>query len=163
VVYVGATTALELIVVSITSNYVPPGPVALAAYLIAEGIVVMSLALLLSTWLSGMTAGVVALVLFFVAWIGGIAGAIGEVFGNVAISNAGTISQLVLPTDALWRGSVYELEPVLYRDVLGATTERAGNPFFVQSPPSIAFMLWTACWVVGIVGLAVWNYRRKEV
>jgi ABC-type transport system involved in multi-copper enzyme maturation permease subunit len=162
-VYVGATTALELIVVNATSSYVPPGPVALAAYLIAEGIVVMSLALLLSTWLSGMTAGVIALVLFFVAWIGGIAGAIGEVFGNAAISNAGTISQLVLPTDALWRGSVYELEPVLYRAVLGATTERAGNPFFVQSPPSIAFLLWTLCWVAGVVGLAVWNYRRKEV
>jgi Cu-processing system permease protein len=150
-------------VVALTTNYVPPGPVPLAAYLIAEGIVVMSLALVLSTWLSGMTAGVVALVLFFVAWIGGIAGAIGEVFGNAGITNAGTISQLVLPTDALWRGSVYELEPVLYRDVLGATTERAGNPFFVQSPPSTAFLIWTACWVALIVGLAVWNFSRREV
>jgi ABC-type transport system involved in multi-copper enzyme maturation permease subunit len=163
VVYVGATTALELLVVGFTTNYVPPGPVPLAGYLAAEGIVVMSLALLLSTWLSGMTAGVIALVLFFVAWIGGIAGAIGEVFGNAGITNAGTVSQLLLPTDALWRGSVYELEPVLYRDVLGATTERAGNPFFVQSPPSIAFMIWTVCWVALIVGLAVWNFRRKEV
>ncbi len=163
VVYVGATTALELLVVAFTTNYVPPGPVPLAGYLAAEGIVVMSLALLLSTWLSGMTAGVIALVLFFVAWIGGIAGAIGEVFGNAGITNAGTVSQLLLPTDALWRGSVYELEPVLYRDVLGATTERAGNPFFVQSPPSIAFMIWTVCWVALIVGLAVWNFRRKEV
>ena len=81
--------------------------------------------------------------LFFVAWIGGIAGAIGEVFSSTAITNAGTISQLLLPTDALWRGSVYELEPVLYRDVLGATTERAGNPFFVQSPPSVGFLVWS--------------------
>ncbi len=163
VVYVGATTALELLVVAFTTGYVPPGPVGLGAYLAAEGIVVMSLALVLSTWLSGMTAGVIALVLFFVAWIGGIAGAIGEVFGNAAITNAGTVSQLLLPTDALWRGSVYELEPVLYRDVLGATTERAGNPFFVQSPPSAAFMTWTGCWVVLIVALAVWNFRRREV
>jgi ABC-type transport system involved in multi-copper enzyme maturation permease subunit len=162
-VYVAATTALELIVVDLTTSYVPPGPVELAAYLSAEGIVVMSLALLLSTWLSGMTAGVIALVLFFLAWIGGIAGAIGEVFGNAAISNAGTISELLLPTDALWRGSVYELEPVLYRDVLGASTERAGNPFFVQSPPSPAFLLWTVCWVLLIVGLAVWNFRRREL
>jgi ABC-type transport system involved in multi-copper enzyme maturation permease subunit len=163
VVYVGATTALELLVVAFTTNYVPPGPVPLAGYLAAEGIVVMSLALLLSTWLSGMTAGVIALVLFFVAWIGGIAGAIGEVFGNAGITNAGTVSQLLLPTDALWRGSVYELEPVLYRDVLGATTERSGNPFFVQSPPSFAFMIWTVCWVAFIIGLAVWNFRRREV
>lgn len=162
-VYVGATTALELLVVAFTTNYVPPGPVGLGAYLAAEGIVVMSLALVLSTWLSGMTAGVIALVLFFVAWIGGIAGAIGQVFGNAGISNAGTVSQLLLPTDALWRGSVFELEPVIYRAVLGATTERAGNPFFVQAPPSAAFLIWSACWVVLILGLAVWNFRRREV
>jgi ABC-type transport system involved in multi-copper enzyme maturation permease subunit len=162
-VYVIATTTLELVVVDITTGYVPPGPIGLAAYLIGEGIVVMSLALLISTRLSGMTAGVISLVLFFVAWIGGIAGAIGEVFSSSAISNAGTITQLLLPTDALWRGSVYELEPALYRDVLGATTERAGNPFFVQSPPSLLFLTWSVCWVVLIVALTVWSLHRREV
>ena len=141
----------------------PPGPVSLALYLSAEGIVIMSLTLLISTRLSGMTAGVISLVLFFLAWIGGIAGAIGEVFGSIGIKNAGTISQLLLPTDALWRGSVYELEPVLYRDVLGATTERAGNPFFVQSPPSAAYLTWAACWVVLIVSLTVWSLHRREI
>ena len=163
VFYVVATTTLELVVVDLTTGYVPPGPVGLAAYLSGEGVVVMSLALLISTRLSGMTAGVISLVLFFIAWIGGIAGAIGEVFSSSAISNAGTITQLLLPTDALWRGSVYELEPVLYRDVLGATTERAGNPFFVQSPPSLAFLTWSVCWVVLIVSLTVWSLHRREV
>jgi ABC-type transport system involved in multi-copper enzyme maturation permease subunit len=163
VVYVAATTALELAVVAATTGYVPPGPVGLALYLSAEGIVIMSLALAISTRLSGMTAGVISLVLFFLAWIGGIAGAIGEVFSSTAISNAGTISQLLLPTDALWRGSVYELEPVLYRAVLGASTERAGNPFFVQSPPSTGYLIWAVCWVVLIVSLTVWSLHRREV
>jgi ABC-type transport system involved in multi-copper enzyme maturation permease subunit len=163
VVYVAATTTLELVVVGLTTGYVPPGPFGLAAYLSGEGIVVMSLALLISTRLSGMTAGVISLVLFFIAWIGGIAGAIGDVFSSHAIKNAGTITQLLLPTDALWRGSVYELEPALYRDVLGATTERAGNPFFVQSPPSAAFLGYVICWVAAIVGLAVWSLHRREV
>jgi ABC-type transport system involved in multi-copper enzyme maturation permease subunit len=162
-IYVAATTTLELGVVGLTTGYVPPGPVGLAAYLSGEGVVVMSLALLMSTRLSGMTAGVISLVLFFIAWIGGIAGAIGDVFGSNAIRNAGTITQLLLPTDALWRGSVYELEPVLYRDVLGATTERAGNPFFVESPPSAVFLGWTLCWVVLIVALTVWSLHRREV
>ena len=120
-VYVGATTALELLVVAFTNNYVPPGPVGLGEYIGGEG------------------------------------------FGNAGISNAGTVSQLLLPTDALWRGSVYELEPVVYRAVLGGSTERAGNPFFVQAPPSAAFLVWTACWVVLILSLAVWSFRRREV
>jgi ABC-type transport system involved in multi-copper enzyme maturation permease subunit len=163
IIYVAATTTIELVVLSITTGYVPPGPVGLALYLSGEGIVVMSLALMISTRLSGMTAGVISLVLFFVAWIGGVAGAIGDVFGSSAIKNAGTISQLLLPTDALWRGSVYELEPVLYRDVLGATTERAGNPFFVQSPPSALFLGWTVTWVVLMLALTVWSLHRREV
>ena len=89
VVYVAATTTLELIVVELTTGYVPPGPVGLALYLSAEGIVIMSLALLISTRLSGMTAGVISLVLFFLAWIGGIAGAIGEVFGSIGDQERG--------------------------------------------------------------------------
>jgi Cu-processing system permease protein len=149
--------------VTLTTGYVPPGPFGLGAYMCGEGLVVMSLALLLSTLLSGMTAGVIALVLYFLSWIGGIAGAIGQVFNNVGIANAGTVSQLLLPTDALWRGSVYELEPALYRDVLGATADRAGNPFFVQSPPSTLFLAWTVCWVILIVACAVWSLHRREV
>ena len=50
-----------------------------------------------------------------------------------------------------------------YRDVLGATTERAGNPFFVQSPPSAGFLAWTVCWVVLIVSFTVWSLHRREV
>ena len=78
-VYTIAASTLELVVVALVSGYSPPAPVPTVAYLVAEGIAIMSLTLLLSTRLSGMTAGVVSLVLFFVAWIGGIAGTIGEV------------------------------------------------------------------------------------
>ena len=39
----------------------------------------------------------------------------------------------------------------------------AGNPFFVQSPPSPAFLGWALCWVVLIVGLTVWSLHRREV
>ncbi|HYA00083.1 MAG TPA: ABC transporter permease subunit [Candidatus Binatia bacterium] len=161
--YTVAASALELVVVAAVSGYSPPSPVPAVAYLVAEAVVIMSLTLLLSTRLSGMTAGVIALVLFFVAWIGGIAGTIGEVFGNAGIRNAGTISQLVLPTDALWRGSVFNLEPALYQAVVGGTTARGGDPFFVASPPSTAFLVWCAAWLVGIMALAALSFRRREI
>lgn len=162
-VYTLGASALELFLVGVVTGYSPPGPVQVIAYLVAEGVVIMTLTLLLSTRLSGMTAGVISLVLFFLAWIGGIAGTVGQVFGNAGIENAGTASQLLLPTDALWRGSVFNLEPNLYRAVLGATRVRAGNPFFVEQPPSIAFLVWCACWVVAIVVLAAWSFRTREL
>ena len=162
-VYTIAASALELLVVGFVTGYSPPGPVPVVAYLVAEGIVIMSLTLLLSTRMSGMTAGVVCLVLFFLAWIGGIAGTIGEAFGNAGIQNAGTASQLILPTDALWRGSVFNLEPAFYRALFGATRERGGNPFFVQQPPTVAFLLWSAAWVAAVLALAAWSFRRREI
>jgi len=162
-IYTAMASALELLVVGLVSGYVPPSPVPAVAYLVAEGLIIMSLTLLLSTRLSGMTAGVVALVLFFVAWIGGVAGTIGDVFNNGGIRNAGTVSQLLLPTDALWRGSVYNLEPAFYLALFAGTTERGGDPFFVQQPPSVAFLLWAALWTVAVVGGAVWSFRRREI
>lgn len=163
VVYTVAASALELLVVGLVSGYSPPSPVPAVAYLVAEGVIIMSLTLLLSTRLSGMTAGVISLVLFFVAWIGGIAGTIGEVFHNASIQNAGTISQLLLPTDALWRGSIFNLEPAFYRALFGATTAGGGNPFFVQRPPSVAFLAWTAVWMVAVLGIATWSFGRREI
>jgi ABC-type transport system involved in multi-copper enzyme maturation permease subunit len=162
-VYAAATTATELTVVGLTTGYQPPGPVGLAAYLIAEGIVIMSLTLLLSTRLSGMTAGVIGLVLFFLAWLGGVAGTIGDVFNNAAIRNTGTVSQFLLPTDALWRGAAYELEPPVYRALFGLTPVRAGNPFFVDNPPSLLYLTWCAVWVGLVIGGAVVSFRRRDV
>jgi ABC-type transport system involved in multi-copper enzyme maturation permease subunit len=162
-VYAAATTAIEVTVVGLTTGYQPPGPAGLAAYLIAEGIVIMSLTLLLSTRLPGMTAGVIGLVLFFLAWLGGIAGTIGEVFNNAAIHNTGTVSQLLLPTDALWRGAAYELEPPVYRALFGLTRVRAGNPFFVENPPSLLYLTWCAVWVGVVIGGAVLSFRRRDV
>jgi ABC-type transport system involved in multi-copper enzyme maturation permease subunit len=163
VIYTVAASTLELLVVGLVSGYSPPAPVPVVAYLAAEGVVIMSLTLLLSTRLSGMTAGVVCLVLFFVAWIGGIAGTIGDVFHNSGIKNAGTISELLLPTDALWRGSVYNLEPAFYQALLGGTTVRGSDPFFVSQPPSIAFLVWSAAWTAAVLSLAIWSFRRRDI
>ena len=162
-VYTAATTAIELVVVALTTGYVPPGPVGLGAYLVAEGIVIMTLTLLLSTRLSGMTAGVIGLMLFFLAWLGGIAGGIGAVFNNAGIRNVGLVSQILLPTDGLWRGAVYELEPGFYRAVLGGTSVRAGNPFYTDTGPSTVFLVWCVAWLALVLGLAVWSFRRRDV
>ena len=81
-VYAAGSGLLELLGIWLATGYTPPNPVAALTFVAAEGIVLMTLALLLSTRLAPMTGGVIALVLFFVAWIGGIALAIGQTFAN---------------------------------------------------------------------------------
>jgi ABC-type transport system involved in multi-copper enzyme maturation permease subunit len=162
--YAGASGVLEMIGIWLGTGYLPPNPAAAIAFVAAEGIVLMSLALLLSTRLAPMTGGVIALVLFFVAWIGGIALAIGQVFGNDTIINIGVGSRLLIPTDGLWHGAIYYLEP---SDILAAARAagraRAGNPFFADQPLAFSYILWVVAWLLGVLGLANWSFARRDL
>ena len=162
-VYSGGAAAVELGVVNTVVGYVPPEPLAFIAFMIAEGIVIMSLGLLLSTRLSGMVGGVVALVLFGIAWIGGIVGGIGAAFDNAAIMHVGTATKLILPTDGLWRGAVFALEP---RSFIAASSQAgpasAANPFFATAAAPLSFELYVIGWVGLVLGLAVYSFHARE-
>src|SRR5437879_8347409 len=96
----------------------------------------MTLALLLSTRLAPMTGGVIALVLFFVAWIGGIALAIGQTFANDTIINIGVGSRLLIPTDGLWHGAIFYLEPTDFLHAARAAgPARGGDPLIADQQP----------------------------
>ena len=162
--YAGGSGLLELLGIWLGTGYLPPNPAAALAFVAAEGIVLMSLALLLSTRLAPMTGGVIALVLFFVGWIGGIALAIGQVFDNGTIKNIGLGSRLVIPTDGLWHGAIYYLEP---SDILTAARAagraRAGNPFFADAPLTLAYLVWVAAWIVIVMLAANWSFARRDL
>ncbi len=163
VVYAGGGTAIELGVVNAVVGYVPPEPLSFIAFVIAEGLVIMSLALLLSTRLSGMVGGVIALVLFGIAWIGGIVGGIGAAFDNAAITHVGTATKLILPTDGLWRGAVYALEPQSLLAAGGqAGPAAAANPFFASAAAPLSFELYVVGWVALVVGLTVYSFHARE-
>lgn len=163
-IYGGGTAAMEFIIMKIAVGYVPPHPVAAIVFIVAEGLVVLTLSILFSTRLSAITGGIVALVLFGGAWLGGITGSVGAAFHNQAIQNVGTVTSLVLPTDGLWRGAIYNLEPValmVAQDAAGK--EASANPFFVSSPPAAPYVLWAILWVAGIFGVAVWSFARRDL
>ena len=163
-IYAAGSGLLEMLGIWLATSYVPPNPAATIVFVAAEGIVLMSLALLLSTRLAPMTGGVVALVLFFVAWIGGIALLIGQVFNNDTIINIGVGSRLLIPTDGLWHGAIYYLEP---SDILNAARvagrARAGNPFYAESPLPVSYLLWVVAWLLAVLGLANWSFARRDL
>lgn len=163
--YTAGAVVLELLVVRLVVGYTPPAPVAAFAYVFAEGLVLLTLALALSTRLSGMVAGVISLALFGMAWMGGIVGGIGVAFGNDVITHVGTVTKLLVPTDGLWRGAVHALEPVAMlvsmRSAPPAAT--AANPFFAGSAPPFPFVAWSAAWILLVLGLAIWSFHRREI
>ncbi len=165
--YIGGAVVVELIGIKLLTDYQPPDPVMLIVYLVAETVVLMTLALLISTRLSGMAGGVIALGAFGISWIGGIAGAIGQAFANDTITRIGTITQLVLPTDGLWRGAVYSLEPAamitLFRAAGTAGRSASANPFFEANGPPPAYVAWVLAWIVAVLALTVYSFRHREI
>jgi ABC-type transport system involved in multi-copper enzyme maturation permease subunit len=164
VIYAGGAGALELIGVDLTTGYVPPHPVELLAYVAGMGIILLTLALFVSTRLSGMTGGIIGLAAYFIAWVGGILGGVGVALNNDSLRHAGTVISLLVPTDQLWRGAVYSLEPAsILATARAAGRALAGNPFLVTDPPPVAFLAWTVIWVVGLLALTIWSFRVREV
>ena len=163
VLYAVVAMTLELLVVDWATGYVPPNPVHAVAFVAGEGLVLLTLTLLLSVRLSGITAGVVALMLFFVTWIAGVAGAVGAALNNGPIETVGTVSRLLLPSDGLWRGAIFNLEPAAAVAAENGSREAAANPFTSLTPATGAYIAWAVAWVLVVVGVTIWTFRRREV
>jgi ABC-type transport system involved in multi-copper enzyme maturation permease subunit len=162
--YAAGSGLLELLGIWLATGYTPPHPIITLFFVAAEGIVLMSLTLLLSTRLAPMTGGVIAHVLFFVAWIGGIALAVGQAFNNDTIVNIGIGSRLLIPTDGLWHGAIFNLEPTQILNLAKAAGRaRAGNPFLAEDPLPIPYLLWCVGWVLAVLGLANWSFQRRDL
>jgi len=161
-IYVVGAMAIEFVLVNVLVSYAPPHPFAAMAYLVSEGLVLLTLAMLFSTRLPGMTGGIIATVLFFVTWMLGVIGGFGTAFNNATVTHVGTVSKLLLPTDGLWRGTIFSLEPAAVL-ALGSNAAGQGNPFFVGAPPTTPYLIWCAFWAVAILGLAMYSFGRREV
>jgi ABC-type transport system involved in multi-copper enzyme maturation permease subunit len=163
-IYAGGSGLLEMAAVDWATGYVPPHPIELTLFVCAEGLALLSLGLLLSTRLSGITGGVIALVAWLMGWIGGVVGDIGTGLQNQAVENIGTFSRLILPTDGLWRGAVYAMEPdaVIASLRLAGTIGRA-NPFSAVDPPPLAFLAWVVVWFALMLTLSIWSFRTREI
>lgn len=163
--YVSMASTAQFIVVRLVTGYSPPHPLLFIWYMVAETIVILTLAMLVSTRLAPIAGGVVVLGAFMLAWMGGVAISLGRQFGVQALVTGGTVSRLLLPSDGMWKGAVFSLEPA----ALIATARAQGPqgianfPFFALSPPSGPYMAWTAGWVAAVMALAIFSFARREI
>ena len=163
-IYAAGSAALELAAVDWATGYLPPHPIQLVLYVGAEGLVLLSLGLVLSTRLSGITGGVIALVAWLMGWIAGVVGDVGTGLQNRAVENVGVISHLLLPTDGLWRGAIYALEPDAFLATLRAAgTVARANPFAQVDPPPISYLAWVVLWFGIVLALSIWSFRTREI
>lgn len=145
-------------------------PVALGFLTTAKGIagalifalqplILLGVALLCSTLLRTLTAGIVSIVLFGLGAVGGFLEQIGSIVNKADLVNLGIATSLVMPSDALFR----KLLTVVTGSDMNPLSSLSVGPFGVSVPPSNAMLVYACLYLLVCLGLAIYHFERKDL
>jgi ABC-2 type transport system permease protein len=164
VAYAFLSGMLETVAIGFVSGYYPPSPWVASAFLAAQAVVLLTLAVLLSTRLPAIAAGAICVVLFGLGWMAGVFAVVGRFFDAGPLVVAADASRWLLPSDGLWRGAIFGLEPPAFILLaLGRSGPGALNPFGAIAPPPTEFLVWSGIWVIAVLALAVFSLSRRDL
>lgn len=163
--YAVASGLLAIGVVGLVSGHLPPSPQVAVGFLAFQAIAVLTLALALGTRLPSIAAGAITVVLFGLGWFAGVLGNVAVAFEAAPLARLGEVARVLVPTDGLWRGVIYGLEPPIVLLMAAGRNAEAlqANPFFADAPPPAAFVAWSAAWVLLVLTAGVALFRRREL
>jgi Cu-processing system permease protein len=138
------------------ADYTAPAVLAPMGLMLLGAAVMLSITIAGGVRLSTITNGIVAFGFYGVAFIAGWMEQILSLFGNTTARHVGTVVSLLSPADSMWRRAAYEMQPVT------AVIFQAG-PFGVASVPSAAMIAWAIGFVLAVLGVAVWQFRRRPL
>jgi len=156
IVYQVAIAAGVLLVARASAHYVPPGIAKGLALLALEAVTLVTLSIAGGTALSTVTNGIVAFGFYGLAFIGGWVEQIGAITHNDAARDVGTVTSLVMPTDALWQLAAHHMQPVLVAQMLA-------TPFSPASVPSAAMVAWVGGWIVVVLAVALRGFAKRPL
>lgn len=165
VAYAVASGLLAIGVTAFVSGYGPPDPALAVTFLAGEALILLTLTLALGSVLPSIAAGAIAVVGFGLGWMAGVLAGVAAALGVEALGSVAEVSRWILPSDGLWRGVIYGLEPSLI--VLIAAGRAPGlvkaNPFYAADPPPLPFVLWSVVWIALVLGAASWWFERRDL
>ena len=163
-VWVTVFTAGVVWGVGLEVGYYPPNPVAAAALLLLQALLVLSLRLLFGTVLGTLASGILPLLLFGLGWMGGLVEMVGRAVHVPSMVTAGIATSLVIPTDAVWRGASYFLLPQLAAlAALGDRNPAQGNPFVSLQPIATPMVVWAVLYVLAMFLIAARVFARRDL
>lgn len=165
VAYTALSGFLAIGVAFLVSGYGPPEPLLAVAFLSGQALVLLTLTLALGSVLPSIAAGAIAVVGFGLGWMAGVMAGIATALGIGLLGQVAEVSRWLLPSDGLWRGVIYGLEPPLVLLMAaGEVPELANaNPFYAAAPPPLAFVVWSIVWIGLVLGAAAGWFERRDL
>jgi ABC-type transport system involved in multi-copper enzyme maturation permease subunit len=165
VAYTVLSGLLAIGVALLVSGYGPPEPFLAVGFLAAQALVLLTLTLALGSALPSIAAGAIAVVGFGLGWMAGVMAGVASALGVELLGRVAEASRWILPSDGLWRGVIYGLEPPLVLLIAaGEARELANaNPFYASAPPPLIFIIWSVVWMGLVLGIAAWRFERRDL
>lgn len=140
----------------VMAGYHTPNWLAGMALIYFNSLIIMTVALALSSTLSTIATGGVVLGLFGLAFIGGWVERIGTFLNNQTASNLGIISSLLMPTDAIWNKAANQMTSPLL-NLAGV------SPFSSSSVPSTAMMIYAVLYLLAALAIAIHQFGQRDL
>jgi Cu-processing system permease protein len=140
------------------SGYVAPNALRGLGLLWLNALLLLNISLLGGTTLSTLANGVLVFGLYGVAFVGGWIEQIGAFpfIQNQTAVNIGIISSLIIPSEALWKRAVFEMQSPL-AGIVGST------PFTSSSIPSPLMVEYAALYAAVVLALAVRQFKKRDL
>ena len=151
------------------TGLVIPGLLPALGLFILEPLVLLAVTTLGTTRLSTLGNGVLAFTLYAIAIVGGMMEQIGAMMeSTTATIYTGVITSLLLPADAVYRrlvATVVDLMPAGNGQDIPRflNPQMTLGPFGSQSTPSNLMLLYTVAYIVILLALAIYSFKRRDI
>lgn len=127
------------------------------ALIMLQGLILLSLTIAGGTRLSTLANGAMAFMLYGIAFLGSWIEQIGALFENETAVDIGIVTSLIMPTEILWKKALAIFQPRF------ANTPFMSGPFAVSSQPSDLMVWYAFCYVLVLVGLALFSFSKRDL
>lgn len=149
-----------MLIVYLRSGYTAPHPLRALELMWLNLLLLLSISILGGTTFSTLTNGVVILGMYGIAFIGGWIEQIGSLISDISTNrialNIGIITSLIMPSEALWRRAVHELQSPLVA-ALGF------SPFSSVYYPSLAMVIYAIIYTIAAYLIAIVLFNRRDL
>jgi len=121
-----------------------------------ESLLIMTISLLCSSFLSGLATGGVVFGLYGLSFIGGWVEQIGAALKNETATQVGIVTSLIIPSESLWRRAAFEMQSPISA-ALGI------SPFGTTSVPSPLMIGYAVIYLVLALMAAVSIFKHRDL